>query len=121
MTVPTPLLDALYNTPTYDSANEAALDPETRDLRAVDFMRGGDRQIPLQRRDATAMGKLDGERFHRQTLAWGQRKGPGPNRRRERTRKPAKKAWKRSSKKKWVPRKTYLARKRKRKYGKKKK
>ncbi len=106
-----PLLEALY-----DSENEAALDPETEAIRAEDFRRMGlPAQIPLLRRDATAMEEHDAERFHRMTLAW--HKGHGePKRRRVRKTK-RKKTWKprltKSKSKKWVPRKKYLARKRK--------
>lgn len=117
--IETPLLDALY-----DTDNEAALDTITRDLRAEDFLRvGNPTAIPLLRRDAKSFSKADLERFTRANIKWGKMKGE-PKRR-----KPAKKTWKKSSNKykkhwkssvKWVPRKKYLASKRKKKYGKRK-
>ncbi len=100
----TPLLDALY-----DSANEAALDPETQDLRELDRAFGSiitDVIQPMMRQDATA--KNDDERFHRMTLAWNKQKGE-PKRRKRKTQG----VTKTKAKPKWIPRKKYLAKKRK--------
>lgn len=94
----------------YNPENEAALDPETREIRAEDFTFA--KPIPLIRRDATVMEKSDGDRLHRMSLAWNKLKGEPIKRKRTRVyvRKQSRKS---KGKKKWIPRKQYLAAKRK--------
>ncbi len=116
--LPTPLLDALYRT--YNVNREPVLD--TQDMndimdttKTVGF--GNIKtMMPPDRQDATAM-KRENERFHRLSMAWNA--GHGEPKRRK-----AKKHFTRKSKSrkpKWIPRKKYLAKKRKAKlHGKRK-
>lgn len=113
--LPTPLLDALYRT--YNVNREVVLDSQDMDAimdpsKTIGF---GNSTIPLERRDATAI--RESERFRRMTIAWGKLHG-------EPKRRSAKKHYTRktkSRKTKWIPRKKYLAKKRKAKLSGKRK
>ncbi len=88
---------------------------EARDLK--EFVKVGPPPVKMSQ-DTSRHGPSDKAVYARMMMAWN--KGHGePKRRRA-----PKKTWKRRApkyKKKWVPRKQYLARKRKVKYGKKRK
>ncbi len=105
----TPLLDALYSySPSVSGADD--------DIPLTQFVDA----IPMKRQDATAMEKRDKGNYQRMQRAWN--KGRGEPKRRARYRAAPKKRWnaKRAQTKKWVPRKKYLAAKRKRRKSKRK-
>ncbi len=111
--VPTPLLEELYN-----EKNEAALDQETREIRAFEFAKtlGNRGIIPMERRDVTTMNEDDNERFTRMNRAWN--KGHGEKVRRKRRYTKVARIIKRKrkvkyKKYKWIPRAKWLANKKK--------
>lgn len=102
-------------TPMYMSDNEAALDPMTREIRTIDFALSRRDPPIIKRQDATAtMTVLDVNRFRSMQLSWN--KGHGePRRARKKKATPKKRKRSTKSKKAWVPRKKYLAAKKRRK------
>ncbi len=108
--VPTPLLDALYESDLDLGTQEfyTAYLPEDVDIAMGD-------KIPAFRKDALGFTQSDRDRFHRMSLNWEKQKGEpakrkSPKKWRKTTTK--KRKGKPKRKLKWIPRKEYFAAKR---------
>ncbi len=120
--VGTPLLEAMHNVQyaplPLDPKNEAALDPETRAIRAEDAARIAHVRNMTHKEAMTTLrfDKTDLQRLGRMTKKWAEG-GPPRTYKRKRPRAYKRKTWVRKprttrKKKKWVPYKTWLRNKR---------
>ncbi len=107
--VETPLLEAMY-------ASDAEAKMHARHVRELAEIYSVPIEIRKPRLERQNAEAIDNEIYGRMALAWNKRKGPGTKRKTSvRSTKPRRKAKRKVTKKKWVPRKTYLARLRKKK------
>ncbi len=111
--VATPLLEALYETQDFDpTVTHHDLESEAIQRHVARF---GDDVIPGQGLISAVELMRENERLHRMQLAWGLLKGEPKRRKAKARKKPTRKRGKGKPKPKvkWIPRKQYLAAKRK--------